>query len=81
MDTKDKKSFFFQPADNKRWWQFRKMDRREYGYTAVLGLLAGFIFHNVIGDTLAFLGGVCGIIWIVKTVKKRKRKIHPYNAG
>jgi len=65
----------FAPTDpTKKWLQFRKMDRREYGYTAVVGLLAGGIFRGVIGDTLAFAGLISGIIWIVQTIKLKSGK-------
>jgi hypothetical protein len=50
------------------------MDRREYGYTAVLGLLAGGIFRGVIGDILVLAGFVCGIVWIIQTIKLKLGK-------
>ena len=75
------KTFFYQPKEKKKWWQYRKMERKEYGYTALLGLLAGGIIRGVIGDTLATAGMVCGIIWIVKTIqfKIKEKKIKHNN--
>lgn len=66
-----KKSFFFQPAGNKKWWELRKMDKREYGYTAVVGLLTGIGIGGVIGDVLSLAGLVCGIIWLIQAIKQR----------
>ena len=70
-------TFFYQPREKKKWWQYRKMDREEYGYTALLGLLAGGIIRGMIGDILSMAGWICGTIWIVKTIqlKIKKRKI------
>lgn len=70
------KTFFRQAEDNKKWWQLRRMNKKEYGYTAVLGLLVGVITINqgpliikVIGGILNLVGLICGIIWIIKTIR------------
>lgn len=63
------KTFFYNPEEKKKWWQYRKMGREEYGYTALLGLLANVIIKGAIGDILATAGMICGIIWIVKTIQ------------
>ena len=64
------KTFFYQPKEKKKWWQHRKMERKEYGYTTLLCLLAGVIIRGVIGDVLMTAGWVSGIIWIVKTIRR-----------
>jgi hypothetical protein len=81
---KDEKStFFFQPTENKKWYEFRKMDKREVGYTAIVGLLAGFVFSSfggstvlsIIGGALSLAGLVCGIIWVTLAIKGRTKKL------
>jgi len=72
MDQK-RKPFFFQSTEQKKWWQFRKMDRREYGYTAVVGWLGGYIIGGVVGEVLALAGFVCGVVWIVLTIQEKLR--------
>lgn len=65
--------------ENKNWWQLKKMDRREYGNTAIVGLLAGYAFNlsgspalvGIIGDTLALVGLLSGIVWIFLTIKEK----------
>lgn len=72
MDNKNK-SFhldYFNPIEKRKWYQFRKMDRREFGYTAILGLLAGAVLgNNIIGGALGFAGLVSAICWIILTIK------------
>lgn len=56
----------------RKWYQFVKMDRREYGYTAIVGLLAGGIFQSsIIGSVLGLAGLVSAICWIVLTIKHK----------
>jgi hypothetical protein len=61
------------------------MDRREYGYTAVVGLLADGVIGGVVGDTLAFAGMVCAVVWIFLTIKEKrnakKAAPTPHNRG
>ncbi len=78
MDKKHK-SFhpsFFEPTKEKRkWHQFIKMDRRECGYTAIVGLLAGGVFQNsIIGNVLGLAGLVSAICWIILTIKPYLKK-------
>ncbi len=49
------------------------MDRREYGYTAVVGWLGGYIIGGVVGEVLALAGFVCGVVWIVLTIQEKLR--------
>jgi hypothetical protein len=78
----NKSTFFFQPTENKKWYEFRKMDRREFGYTAIVALLAGGIFSSLGGSiTLDIFGGVlslaglaCGIIWIILAIRSKIKK-------
>jgi hypothetical protein len=68
----------FQQSDStKKWYQPRKMDRREYGYTAIIGLLAGGVMRGVVGDVLALAGMICGIIWIYLMIRQRGSKQSP----
>jgi len=79
MDKKYK-SFrlsFFDPTNKQKrnWHQFTKMDRREYGYTAIVGLLAGGVFQNsIIGSVSGLAGFVSAICWIVLTIKPHLKK-------
>ncbi len=62
---------FFKPTENKKWWQFRQVDTREYGYTALVLILLGVILKGALGDFLCFLGVMCGVVWIIrKAIKK-----------
>lgn len=76
MDKKHKsfRPSFFEPTnkEKKKWYQFTKMDRREYGYTAIVGLLAGGVFQNsIVGSVLGLVGLVSAICWIVLTIKHK----------
>ena len=76
MDNQENKhkSFrlsFFQPTENKKWWQFRKIDTREYGYSALLLILLGIILNGASGNFLSFLGVMCGIVWIIRKIIKK----------
>lgn len=73
---------FFQPLeDNKKWWQLRRMGKKEYGYTAIIGLLGGWLLNSglwtsglwskILGDTLFLIGLIYGIIWIVKIIWRK----------
>lgn len=57
---------------NKKWWQFRKMDREEYGKTAINYTLVGLIFGTLISNTIfgvfTLIGLLCGSIWLVWTI-------------
>lgn len=72
MENQNKKSFFFKPTIDKdgkiiRW------DKREFGYTAIVGLLAGpILIKGAIGDVVALFGLICGIVWIYKTVQEKR---------
>jgi hypothetical protein len=53
------------------------MDRRELGYTAVVGILAGGIFSQsgyligeVLGDLLAIIGLASTVMWIYKVIRQ-----------
>lgn len=78
----NKHTFFFQPTENKKWYEFRKMDKRELGYTAIIGLLAGLVFSSfggniilsIFGGVLSLAGIICGIIWIILAIKDRIKK-------
>ncbi len=79
MDKKYKSfhlSFYESTNKEKRkWYQFRKMDKREYGYIAIVGLLAGGVFQNsIIGSVLGLAGFISGIYWIVLTIKSYLEK-------
>lgn len=75
-EPKIKKSFFFKPIEKKKWWQYRKAENREYGYTALVGILAGGIFHDTaIGSVLSVVGLISGIIWIIKKIIKKDPEI------
>lgn len=63
---------FFQPTDtSKKWWQFRSIDTREYGYTAILLILSGIVFKSAFFDFLSFIGLICGVIWIIRKFLKK----------
>ncbi len=77
MDEKHKsfRPSFFEPTNKRKWYEFTKMDRREYGYTAIVGLLAGGIFQNsIIGSVLGLAGFVSAIRWTVLTIKPYLKK-------
>jgi hypothetical protein len=57
-----------------KWWEFRRMGKKEYGYNAILCLLLGFILKGVVGDTIALVGLISGIIWVIKVIKDKIRK-------
>ncbi len=72
---------FFESTNKEghKWYQFTKMDRRELGYTAVLGLLAGGIFNRsgnilvyIIGDIVSILGFISLIFWIYFKIKGKE---------
>ncbi len=44
---------FYQPKEKKKWWQYRKMGREEYGKTALVGLLGYTIGYFVAIGLLA----------------------------
>lgn len=78
------KSFHFTLSEfaNKekyKWYQFTKMNRRELGNTAVLGLLAGGVFSGsenilvyVIGSIVSILGFISLILWIYLKIKGKE---------
>lgn len=65
---------------DKKWWQFRKMGRKEYGNTAIVGLLAGLVLSqyggsvvlDVVGSVLALAGLASGFIWVVLGFKNKR---------
>lgn len=81
MDKKHKSfrisSFESTNKEKRKWYQFTKMDRRELGYTAVVGILAGGIFSQsgyligeVLGDLLAIIGLASTVMWIYKVIRQ-----------
>jgi len=60
--------------EKKKWWQYRKIDRKEAGKTALLGLL-GFAFcylflgEGWIADIFGLIFWIAGITWVVKTIQ------------
>ena len=59
---------------NKKWWNVRKMSKREYGQTALVGLLGGYLIGGVIGDVVTLAGLVSAIVWIIQTIKQKLSK-------
>jgi len=64
--------------ENKRWWRYRGIRRKECGRMALVGL-AGFLIcysFRVIGvaDIFGLVFWVAGILWVVKTIQ-HKRKV------
>lgn len=68
--------------EQRKWYQLQKMTKKEYGKTAASGLLAGYVFSafggsiimQVVGDTLALASLICGVVWIVLTIKEKIKK-------
>jgi len=69
-------------TNSRKWWQFRKMSKKEYGRNFWIGILGGYILSTygeilliqIIGDVLAVFSIVCGIIWIILVIKERGHK-------
>ena len=63
----------------KKWWQYRKIGRKEAGKTALFGLL-GFVIcylflgESLIGDMFGLVFWVGGIIWLIKTIQLKVKK-------
>jgi len=73
MENQDKKGFFFKPTIGEDG-KIKRWDRREFGYTAIVGLLAGpILIKGAIGDTVALFGLICGIVWLYKTIKEKRK--------
>ena len=69
METKQKNKFT----------SFKDMTRKDYGRSAITGLLGGEIIRNtnilifeILGSIIAFLGLICGIVWLYRVIKKIK---------
>lgn len=66
-----------QQKQNKRWWKFEKLSRKNYGHIALIGLLAvlvksaglqiGSLLLIALLDILILIGVICGIVWWIKT--------------
>jgi lipid-A-disaccharide synthase-like uncharacterized protein len=68
---------FDQSTTNKKWWQIRKMSKKEYGRTFWVGILAGYVlstYYGVIGDALFVAGLISGVVWIILTIKSKHSK-------
>ncbi|MDO8591052.1 MAG: hypothetical protein Q7R65_03700 [bacterium] len=48
-------------ADDRKWWQFTKMSRKELGQTAIIGILGGGILSNST-DLLVRAFGTLGLL-------------------
>jgi len=62
-----------------------KTKKDRFGYAAIVLFLLGMILNNsarmggditmgIIGDTLAFFGLVCGIVWLILMIKEKIKK-------
>lgn len=49
----------------------RKPTKKEYGQTALVGLLGGYLVGGVIGSVLTIAGVVCGIMWIIISIQRK----------
>ena len=81
MKNKSFRLASFEPTNKEKhkWYQFTKMDRREFGYTAILGLLAGGVFGGsenifvyVIGSITSLLGFISLIFWVYLKIKGKE---------
>lgn len=64
--------------NKKRFLSFKEMTRKDYGRNAIIGLLAGYVLNidgylvvGVIGDVVALLGLICGLVWLYRTITKK----------
>lgn len=72
---------------NKKWWQFRKMSKKDYGRIAMAGLLLAFIksglplghwFFEFLSDIIITMGLISGVLWLKEKYNannKNKAKI------
>ncbi len=51
--------------------KLRKPTKKEYGQTALVGLLGGYLVGGIIGSIITVTGFVCGVIWLLATLFKR----------
>ncbi len=49
----------------------RKPTKKEYGQTAVVGLLGGYLIGGVIGSIATITGVICGLVWIAVSIQRR----------
>ncbi len=80
------------PSD-KKWWQYKPIDkrwkgtwgRREYAYVFWVGILTAAAFGTqdlhwalrMIVEGVVVFGEVCGVIWLVLTIKEFKKRKMP----
>ena len=62
------------PEKKKKWWQYRKIGRKEAGKTALLGFLGfalcnSFLKGGLITDIFGLIFWIAGIVWIIKTIQ------------
>ncbi len=59
----------------KKWWQFRKMDRKEYGKTAFNYTVIGIVFSTLISSTIfgafTLIGLLSAVIWLILTILEK----------
>jgi hypothetical protein len=77
------KSFRITPTipnpDGKKWWQFRKMSRDQYGRAFWICILLVYVLPmiglgGIIPSAFVLGGLVSGIIWIILTIKSKHSK-------
>ena len=76
---------FSQTKEKKKWWQYRKISRKEAGRAALLGLLGFMVCHlflgeGLIADIFGLIFWIGGIIWIVKSIQL-KVKTNKFKKG